>query len=513
MKELETKGQYGVIYTRYSSQSQDSQTTKVQLKACKEFANNNEIVIVNEFCDEAHTGRNFSRPEYQRMLRYIENNPKIKFVVIYKYDRFARNIMKQLQEENKLEQMGVTLLSTMEPYSNDANGKLMREMNYVLAEYYSNDYQQRIKKGLENVADNFQSTGCRMLGYKVKNKKYVINEKEAIIVREAFERYANGDSITDIIKDLNAKGYKTARKNQFNKNSLHRMLVNKRYIGIYTFKGKETPGKMPRIISDETFEKVQERMKKNKKAPGMAKAKNEYLLTTKLFCGKCKEMMVGSAGTSRTGKVFTYYTCKGLKDKKCDMKSISKEFIEDIVVDSTRKFLTDLNIEKIAKNVVKLFEEQQNKYVIKSLKRSITENNKKINNLVMTIAETDNKDIRASFVNKISELEKEIKVLEKELVKEEKKQLDITVDNIKYFLTDIRNGSIDTPQYRKSLINALVNRIYLYDDKMIVYINTQNNGVDIDMSTLLNCEEVLIWGGMLHQIDSYSNYLRVRFFI
>ena len=72
------------------------------------------------------------------------------------------------------------------------------------------------------------------------------------------------------------------------------------------------------------------------------------------------------------------------------------------------------------------------------------------------------------------------------------------MDNIKYFLTDIRNGSIDTPQYRKSLINALVNRIYLYDDKMIVYINTQNNGVDIDMSTLLNCEEVLIWGGMLH---------------
>ena len=180
------------------------------------------------------------------------------------------------------------------------------------------------------------------------------------------------------------------------------------------------------------------------------------------------------------------------------MKSISKEFIEDIVVDSTRKFLTDQNIERIAKNVVKLFEEQQNKYVIKSLKRSITENNKKIDNLVMTIAETDDKDIRANFVNKISELEKEIKVLEKELVKEEKKQFDITVDNIKYFLTDIRNGSIDTPHYRKSLINALVNRIYLYDDKMIVYINTQNNGVDIDMSTLLNCEEVLIWGGMLH---------------
>lgn len=82
--------------------------------------------------------------------------------------------------------------------------------------------------------------------------------------------------------------------------------------------------------------------------------------------------------------------------------------------------------------------------------------------------------------------------------KQEKKQLDITVDNIKYFLTGLRDGYVDTPKYRKTLINALVNRIYLYDDKMIVIINTQKESVDIDLTTLLNIESVLISQTMVH---------------
>ena len=68
------------------------------------------------------------------------------------------------------------------------------------------------------------------------------------------------------------------------------MLQNKRYIGIYTYKGTEKPGGIPRIISDELFTKVTEIMNKNKKAPARARAKVEYLLTTKLFCGHCKEI-------------------------------------------------------------------------------------------------------------------------------------------------------------------------------------------------------------------------------
>ena len=89
------------------------------------------------------------------------------------------------------------------------------------------------------------------------------------------------------------------------------MLQNKRYIGTYKFGDIETPNGMPRIISDELFIKVQEIMNKNKKAPARARAKEEYLLTTKLFCGHCREMMTGISGTSKTGAIHNYYTCNG----------------------------------------------------------------------------------------------------------------------------------------------------------------------------------------------------------
>lgn len=98
--------------------------------------------------------------------------------------------------------------------------------------------------------------------------------------------------MSEIVEYLNEKGIKTSQGNEFNKCSIRTILLNKKYIGVYTYKGKETPNGMPRIIDDETFYKVQDIMQKNQKAPARAKAKVEYILTTKLFCGNCKEMMV-----------------------------------------------------------------------------------------------------------------------------------------------------------------------------------------------------------------------------
>ena len=78
-------------------------------------------------------------------------------------------------------------------------------------------------------------------------------------------------------------------------------LANKKYIGVYTYRDIEIPDGIPRIISDELFNKVQEILGKNKKAPARAKATIEYILTTKIFCGHCRAMMTGVSGTARNG--------------------------------------------------------------------------------------------------------------------------------------------------------------------------------------------------------------------
>lgn len=130
------------------------------------------------------------------------------------------------------------------------------------------------------------------LGFKVApDHTFYVDEDEAVIVREIFERYGKGETVADIIKDLNARQIKTSLGRDFSNNSLHRPLRNKRNIGTYLYKGEETLGSMPRIVSDEVFERVKNILDKNKAAPARSRGKEEYLLTTKPFCGYCHEMM------------------------------------------------------------------------------------------------------------------------------------------------------------------------------------------------------------------------------
>ena len=117
------------------------------------------------------------------------------------------------------------------------------------------------------------------------------------------------------------------------------------------YKGQETPGGMPRILDDDLFYKVQDILNKNKKAPARTHGEGEYLLTTKLFCGHCKNMMVGYGCTSKTGKQYHYYICKEARKKRCDKTIVGKKKIEDRVIAECLKLLTDKNIKFIAKKV------------------------------------------------------------------------------------------------------------------------------------------------------------------
>ena len=105
---------------------------------------------------------------------------------------------------------------------------------------------------------------------------------------------------------------------------------------------KVVPDAIPPIIPLELFEDVQEKIAKNKKAPARHKAEESYLLTTKLYCGKCGALMFGESGVSHTGKMYTYYKCAAAKKKKtCDKKAVRKQWLEDLVVNETMKLVED----------------------------------------------------------------------------------------------------------------------------------------------------------------------------
>lgn len=190
-------------------------------------------------------------------------------------------------------------------------------------------------------------------GYSVdKNLHYIINEQEAIIIRLIFDMYKTNHSYVEICSELNLRGFKTKKGKNFAKNSIHDILKNEKYIGNYTFgygnrtKKRGQPnadmikieGGMPAIIDKKDFYEVQEKMKGRKHMGGSYKAKQVYLLSNLIECGKCGEKYVGA----KKNEYWSVYECSGHKKGICDTKAIKKEEIEKTVIDELKTKLEKL---------------------------------------------------------------------------------------------------------------------------------------------------------------------------
>lgn len=477
-----------VIYARFSSHSQTEQSIEGQLAACYDFAEREGYTVIGEYIDRAISARTDDRPDFQRM---IADSAKHTFeaILVYQLDRFSRNRYDSAVNKQKLKKNGVRVVSARENITADASGVLMEAVLEGMAEYYSAELAQKIRRGMDISGSKCLATGGRpALGYKVdETKHYQIDEDTAPTVVKIFEMYASGMTVAQIITELNQQSIKTSTGADFNKNSLRKMLTNKRYIGIYTYKGTETPGGIPRIVSDELFNRVAEMMEKNKKAPARARAKEEYLLTTKLFCGHCREMMTGISGTSKTGTIHNYYTCNGRKKKLCSKKNVQKEYIEDRVIALARAQLTDENISKISKAVAALCEREKESSEYRRLERKRRDIEKQKANLVDALKYGKATE---TLLNEISKLESSIEGIDRQILMEKAKCLDLKEPEIAFFLTKLRDGDINDITYRRAIIAVMVNAVYLYDDgRLTVIFNSSDRPVEVTEGLLADVEE------------------------
>lgn len=470
-----------VIYARYSSYSQGEASIEGQLKECHEYCKRRDYTVVEEYIDRALTGRSDKRP---RFLQMIHDSKKRHFdaVIVYKLNRFARDRDDSRFYKYKLKKNGVKVISIHEELSDDPTSILIEGLLESLDEFYSADLAQNVTRGMRISAEKCLAMGTTPLGYMVdKERKYQIDPKTAPIIQYIYQSYANGMKIVEIIDYLNSQGCTTTKGTPFNKNSLRTILRSRRYIGEYSYMGIATPNGMPRIVSDELFYQVQDIMEKNRKAPSRAKAKVEYLLTTKLFCGHCKEMMTGHSANGKKGVRYNYYICNGRKQKNCEKELVKKEYIEELVIMECRKLLTDTNIAKIAREVATIFKKDYDNSVLKMLEKQLAENERKKRNLVVAVSECEDKSIRYNFYSQISKLEEEHQNIEELIIKEKKAQPTVLSEShIKFFLNAIKKGDINDMKYRKTLVKIFVNAIYLYDDRLTIVFNSGDETVTIN---------------------------------
>ncbi len=494
-----------VIYARFSSHSQTEQSIEGQIRVCKEYAERNKINIIGEYIDRATTGTNDNRPEFQRMIE-DSNKKEFEIILVYKLDRFSRNKYDSVVYKHKLLQNGVKVISATEIINDTPEGALMEGLLEMFAEMYSKDLSQKVKRGIrESILKGNYIGGHILYGYKVEDKKLVIDEKTAPAIKYLFEEYANGKSKKQIIRELNEKGYKTNKGKQITYNSFQNNLSNIKYMGMFDNGQLQNDNYYPAIISKELFDKVQIKLAEHKHAPATQKAKVEYLLTGKVYCGHCGASIVGICGTSKTNKQHHYYTCsKRYKEHTCNKKNERKDDLERYVVEQTLNYvLNEKQIENIANGMLEKWNTNSTTLKIKEYEKQIEKIERDLDKCFDMFFNADSEELQKRMNEKSKSLG-----IQKQDLQEELKKLKLmkiithTKEDIKNLLAEFLDGNINDINYQRKIINKFVNSVYLFDDKTAIYYNLFNLrkfSYDEALENIAENESVFISNGMLRQ--------------
>lgn len=461
-----------VIYARYSSHGQTEQSIEGQLHDNHAWAKQQGITVIREYIDRALTGTKDQRPDFQRM---IEDAAKRQFemVIVWKLDRFARNRYDSAIYKARLKKYGVRVVSVKENITDSPEGIILEGLLESMAEYYSANLSQNVKRGLRESAEKgYWCGGSVPYGYKAENHRLVPDEKTAPIIRYVFEEYANGTSKKEIIDELNRRGVRSQKGKPLTYTSFQSALRTTTYIGEYVYHGKVIPCADP-LVSREVFDKVQERLDQRAHAPAAAKARVPYLLQGKAYCGLCGAPMFGESGTSHTGKLHTYYCCCNRKRKKgCNKKRERREELETFVVAQTMEYiLTPDRMNRIAKAVVQEYNKEFSGSRVDDIEKAIAQIDREMDKLVDALIDAPKAAYQKIYA-RMEMLETQKAEFEADAAKlRVAMSLRLTEKEALSWLKTFCDGDPSDNDFRRRLVDTFINAVYVYDDRIIIFYN------------------------------------------
>ncbi len=444
-----------VIYARYSSDRQTEQSIEGQLRICNEYAEKNDIVIVDTYIDRAMTGTNDQRPDFQRMIKDSAKR-QFEIVLVYKLDRFSRNKYETAIHKKTLRDNGVKVVSAMENIPDTPEGIILESLLEGMSAYYSAELSQKSKRGLNETRLKGNFIGGRVaFGWDKVDHKLVINENEAPIVREIFNTYLSGETMQQISNNLNERGI-INKDRPFYHCTIYTMLHNEKYTGIYKVDGKVYDKIFPPIVPMDTFELVQKKLHENscgKHIPDVT-----YLLRGKVDCGYCGKRFTSFAGTDRYGNKRRYYHCG---NKNCHkQKSIKKDDLENAVMYAIEQVIgTENNIEFLANGIIEQRKQRaKNNSTLHLLENELDETKKSIAGIMKAI---EMGIVTETTKERLEELEKQKHELTKNIAIEKSQYAD---DVSKEMIKDYLRNSFTKP--RQIMIDSLIEKITIFSDRI-----------------------------------------------
>ena len=463
-----------VIYARYSSHSQTEQSIEGQLHDGYAYAEKCGYRVIGEYIDRALTGTKDDRPDFQRMIKDAEKH-QFQIVIVWKLDRFARHRYDSAMYTRILKKHGVRVVSVMENITDSPEGIILEGMLEALAEYYSANLSENIRRGQqETIKKGWFPGGPPPMGYKIEDHRLVPDERTAPILLEVYTRYAAGEGLSVIAEDLNLRGYRTRQGRPFRVATFDRVIPNPAYIGQYSYAGTTVPGLCPPIVPEEIYEKAIARRERNRRAPAAGRSGVEYLLTGKIFCGLCGAPMVGDCGTSVSGERYHYYSCAVHKKhaRDCRKKSEKQDFIEWYLCEQTVEYiLRPDRLQLVASQVVDLFNSDIDNSKIKNLERTIQRLKDESNSLMDKLIYAPKK-AAVQIMEKMELLDAQRIDAETDLSKLRMQQaIPLTEKEVTAWLSTFSRGDLMDLDFRRRIIDTFINSAFLYDNKLVIFYN------------------------------------------
>lgn len=351
----------GAAYVRVSDERQDEYSPDSQLKKIREYAAKEGYMIPDEyvFYDDGISGKSTKkRDDFNRMISIAsEKTHPFDAIFVWKFSRFARNQAESIAFKSYLKKRGITVVSVSEPIPEGEFGSLIERIIEWMDEFYLKNLGVEVTRGMTEKVSRGEPVVPPPLGYKMGEKMYIPDEESgnADIVREIFQRYADGEKQREIAISLGERGVRTKRGNMPENRWVDYILHNPCYIGKirYTVDGVRAvtnrdfdnenimliDGNHQPLISMELWDKVQKMLADQKKAyPKHARRSQpiEYMLKGLVRCSACDGPIAMSAQVSGKNKTRTMQCCNYSRGSCHTSHSVTMPKIEAALMEGLR---------------------------------------------------------------------------------------------------------------------------------------------------------------------------------
>jgi DNA invertase Pin-like site-specific DNA recombinase len=377
----------GAAYIRVSTDDQLEYSPDSQIKLIQQFAKKNDIIVPEEFIfiDEGISGKTAEkRPDFNRMIAIAKQKENsFDVILVWKFSRFARNQEESIVYKKMLKKVDVDVISISEPLAEGHFGSLIERIIEWMDEYYVINLSDEVRRGMTEKATRGEPLCYPAFGYTMTDKKYYINEEEAVIVREIFDRFVGGEKISQITLYLQKIGVRTSRGNAPDRRFVEYILHNPVYCGKIRWctDGKSaskrdyynenfiiSSGVHEPIITQEVFDKTQELLQNNRKKYRKWQRQDQqvdFMLKGLLKCSNCGATLVYNK-SGNSVQCHNYSAQRG-----CNVShSLSLRRAEPIVINALKTACESLEFRidiqdtpptKNANNIESLLKKEQSK--------------------------------------------------------------------------------------------------------------------------------------------------------